>query len=176
VWCDDFDLDLARILPAAIAITDRIPASVVLRTFGHAADDGTLNHPAVWHTGHGLTAYFTLGAGRPAPLHCVTFDDVVACTFTDAIRDCWCHDYRIVVDGAEVWDGTDVFHRFMQPLLYHYRGWLPLHDLAVRRLEQQVCVSLAGATRRMHQAITKHARVLQPVPKESHEQTPNGDR
>jgi hypothetical protein len=46
----------------------------------------------------------------------------------------------------------------MQPLLYHYRGWLPLHDLAVRRLEQQVCVSLAGATRRMHQAITKHAR------------------
>jgi hypothetical protein len=157
MWCDAFDLDLAKIIPAAIVITDRIPPSVVLRTFGHVTD-GALNHPSVWHSAHGMTAFFTLGAGRPAPLHYVSFEAVVACTFTEAIRDCWGHDYRIVVDGAEVWDGVEVFRRWVQPLMHHHRGWIPLHPIAVRRLEQQVCASLATATRRIHMVVARHQR------------------
>jgi hypothetical protein len=163
VWCDTFDLDLARVLPEAIAIVARIPDRVELRTFGYTTD-GRLNHPMVWNTGHGSTAYFTLGSGRPAPPHYVTFDELVTCTFTEAIRDCWVHGYVIVVDGAEIWDGVEATRRWFQPLLYHHRRWIFLSGPALRRIEQQVCASLADATRRLERLVARRAPGPRPAP------------
>src|SRR5688572_28580488 len=107
MWCDGFDLDLPRVVPEAMQVVLSIPPTVTLRTFG-TVTGGRLNHPSCWNTRLGTTAFFTLDPhDRPAPAGDVApGDQVVVCTFAEAIRDAWVLSYVMVVDARVVWDMT----------------------------------------------------------------------
>ena len=159
MWCDDFDMDLPKVVPDAMPILARVPDSVILRTHGHEYE-GKLNHPTCWNTYGGLAAYFTLTPGPVGPVEgwrghgiapepCVTNNPIDACTFTEAIRECWCHDFMFVCDGTVIWDAQPAFRKLFEPLMYHVRGWRRLDEDRAARLRRQVCVQLTLATERM---------------------------
>ncbi len=163
MWCDDFDCDLPKVVPEAMPIVAQIPDSVILRTHSHLTD-GKLNHPSCWHTDLGVTAFFTLAGGYTgpslgwsfgsiAPPGYVTDSPIVACTFTEAVRDLWVHDLAMVVDGVLVWDAQKMWSAAFEPLMYHVRGWHTRTDAEAAEYRRRTCASLEVAVRRMQQLI-----------------------
>lgn len=162
MWCDDFDMDLPKVIPEAMPIIGAIPDSVVLRTIGHETD-GKLNHPCCWNHHLGAVAFFTLSEhDRPAlPFFVAGFGDhIVRCTFTEAVRDLWAHGLVMVVDGTVVWDAQRIGSRgAFDPLMSHVRGWHPLQADRVEVLKRRVIASLTAATDRMQRLVAERQRL-----------------
>jgi hypothetical protein len=146
MWCDDFDMDLPRVVPEALPILQRIPDSIVFRTHGHEWG-GKLNHPSCWNTYDGLAAFFTLDPTRdPAPSGYMTGDPIVSCTWTEAVRDAWCHDFLLVVDGDAIFDFMRLYRTAFEPLMYHVRGWRQVSPREVFHARRRVVRALTNIT------------------------------
>jgi hypothetical protein len=142
-WSDDFDTDLLRVIPRAADILDQVTAP--LWTYGHVTH-GRLNHPSVWGSQHGFTAYFgTDDSGTWKPDSFVSDGQLVQCTWTEVARDAWVHDYLAVVDYEPVWDANRHAGLFLK-LMYDLRGITKLPDGEADRLRGQVLASLIAAT------------------------------
>lgn len=132
MWCDDFDMDLPKVVPdARRALGDRL-ANLELTTYGNITN-GTLNHPAVWNHSLGMIAFFGRPGriGKPAPYY-VGGHHLVHCTLWEALRDAWCHDVVILFEGVPVWDGPGAWRHF-EKLMYHVRGWKTLPESEAMR-------------------------------------------
>lgn len=150
LWCDDFDADLPKLVPDAIDYLGDM-AGVKLRTRSKPTN-GRINCPSSWWTDHGLTAFFTTDRwGNPEPPGYVTFDPVVYCTFWEAVRDEWCHDAVMVVNGQFVWKSPG---DLMMQLMFDVRGWgEPLDEARRGAIQDHVRASLSAATERLRFAI-----------------------
>ena len=155
MWCDDFDLDLSKILPDTPEILGAT-ADVRLTTHG-GRWAGVLNHPSVWACGRGLQAFF--GFRRPVlPDGYSTDSPIVACSFLEAMRDCWAHHYSIVVEGRLIWNSCELYLDFDR-LMSHERGWRHLSSRGVKRSKARVRNSVRLATLRfgrLHGATLAH--------------------
>jgi hypothetical protein len=124
MWCDDFDMDLPKIIPSARALFEDI-ADVTVMTHGHETH-GALNHPTVWNHRLGMVSFF--GFKDPQkPVHFSTNDPIVTCTVWEAIRDLWCHSCTMILEGQPVLNSFEMqadFHRLMADR----RGWTPLRE------------------------------------------------
>lgn len=118
MWCDDFDCDLPKVVPGAReAIGDA--AGIQLCTHGKTTH-GRLNHPDVWNSYEGMVAFF--GFRTPAkPPSYVTVAPIVRCTFWEAVRDWWGHDFRMLVEGEEILPYGN--WRWLEPIMWSTRGW-----------------------------------------------------
>ncbi len=143
-WSDGFDMDLPAVLPTLDVVLGDT-ADTPLWTHG-GTTHGRLNHPAVWDA-----AYFgTDDTGGWRPDHYYTHHGLVACTWREATRDAWAHQYLLLVDGVAVWDTRSLWPVF-EALMYHRRGWRT-HD-RVPRLQQVVLESVAAATGRLRRVL-----------------------
>jgi len=119
MWCDDFDLDLLKVLPEAFQSLKPVK-DIKLFTHGHLTGE-KLDHPSVWNDNLGIIAYF--GFVNPCkPEGYWTNDPLVECTFEEAIRDCWCHHYAIILQRELIWDGNKLWPYF-ESIMWHTRGW-----------------------------------------------------
>lgn len=144
-WSDDFDMDLPKVIPGLDeALGDA--ADIRLWTYG-SESYGRLNHPSVWSTYDGTTAFFGTdrdGPWKPTDYH--TDHPIVECTWREAVRDAWPHRYRILVDWVRIWDTTRLSGTFTR-LMYDLRGWQPLPNGEADRLRGEVLASVIAATR-----------------------------
>lgn len=151
MWCDDFDMDLYRVLPEAREVLAPV-AATSLYTCSHTTY-GKINCPAAWDTGRGGNAcYFGLladGAGLPTwaslptvgpqPSGYTARDSVVECTFEEVVRDLWVHqqEFHVLV-------GKGQYHRIPMPkpscfdtLMAAIRGWdkppTPIREIQAAR-------------------------------------------
>jgi hypothetical protein len=147
LWCDDFDADLAKLVPGARDVLGPM-ADVELRTHSKPTN-GKINCPSAWWTDRGLTAFFATRGG-PAPAGYVTDDPIVSCTFWEAVRDEWCHDAAIVVDGRFVWKSPG---HLMVALMYDVRGWHTLTTEAKAEAITGVWKSLGKARARLQAVV-----------------------
>lgn len=128
-WSDDFDVDLLKVIPDLSELLGE-HRETTLFTHGHATF-GRLNHPACWNTHAGLAAFFGFtDAAKPAAYHCD--HPLVACTFEEAVRDCWVHDFVMIVENRMVLDGKRFWNDF-QPIMWHLRSRRPLSDVDLNR-------------------------------------------
>ena len=99
-WSDTFDGDLFKLVPQAEDILSPIAH---VKCWIHGGETlGRLNHPCVWNTFAGLTAYVTLREGcDPRPAGYITRDPLVECTIEELIRDVFVHCCVLRVDGQE---------------------------------------------------------------------------
>ena len=146
LWCDDFDADLPKVVPGALAALGDA-ADVELRTYCRPTND-RINCPASWHTDLGLTAYFsTPDFGQPQPLGYVTTkDELVPCTFWEVVRDEWIHESVVVVNRQWIWTPPG---RLRYDLMADLRGWTPLDDLKRAAIQRNVCAGLEAAAERL---------------------------
>lgn len=119
MWCDDFDVDLPKVVPGARQALGDV-ADVRLWTTGHETL-GALNSPTMWNTDLGLTALFFRTPRRPEAFY-YTKAPLLECTFWEAIRDMWVHAGAMLVDGRLIAD-TERWHRHFETLLWQTRGW-----------------------------------------------------
>lgn len=153
MWCDKFDADLCRVVPRAREVIAPV-AEVKLYTYGHTTE-GKLNGPAVWHGYPTMLAFFGFSPetiGKPEQYY--TDALVVECTFEEAMRDCWSHDYGIVIGGRIVWDSLALQTRFYD-LMFHFRGQKVLTDERLRQVQGAVLSTVVRAVRdfgKIHQA------------------------
>lgn len=142
MWCDDFDMDLLKVIPDAGKLLESV-GNVTLYTYGHSTD-GKLNHPSVWSSYNSMVALF--GFESPdKPDHYVTWDPVVKCTFEEAIRDCWCHRYAIVVGGRHIWNtDTPFMIQDFDIIMGHVRGYAA-DETEFRQAQERVRDSLVRA-------------------------------
>lgn len=140
-WSEDFDMDLLKILPG---LRDDISfiAGCPLYTFGSLSREGMFSHPAVWNSDVGMSALFFVDEpqlirdehGWVSIGGCVTDDPVCEITALDAIRDCWCHNYTLHLEGRRVIASSLRFYNsHFYPLMAFRRGWkeVPDHDRIV---------------------------------------------
>lgn len=139
MWCDNFDLDLYKVLPEAHEILAPVK-DVKLYTHGRKTH-GTLNGPSCWNHYLGLVAFFGFIPTHIKPEAFWTDSGVVACTFEEAVRDCWCHTYAVVLSvflpgrgpssgsghGSHcltIWNNSaPEMRRDFEILMYHTRKW-----------------------------------------------------
>ncbi len=146
-WSDDFDMDLLKIIPWTEEILGEAADVGLVTTC--IPTYGRINHPDCWNTKAGLTAFFGFESpARPEGFAAADYVGTVACSFLEATRDAWPHQYLILVEGQPVWDTQRLWPVF-QDLMFNLRGWrlLPEHRVAV--LLGQVERSLAGAAERL---------------------------
>lgn len=138
MWCDDFDMDLLKVLPETPSLIQ--PArNVVLLVNAHTTHD-TLNHPACFNTYEGLAAFFEVDTtngmdlalmsatgGSVAPAGYYTRDPIVRCTAMEAFRDWWPHHYGMLVNRRHVIRDRSHWSHF-ERLMYHRRGWHKAKD------------------------------------------------
>jgi hypothetical protein len=149
-WSDDFDTDLLKVIPDAAQVLAQVDTP--MWTYG-GTSHGRLNHPSVWQTHDGMTAYFgTDDSGHWKPESFWTDRPLVQCTWAEVARDAWVHHYRIVVDWVVVWDATRFQSTFMR-LMYDLRGQTPLPDSEADQLRGRVLASLIAATRDLQQLV-----------------------
>lgn len=166
MWCERFDGDLYRLVPEARAIVAPV-AGFPLVTNGRLTD-GALNHPSVWNHELGMIAWFAetdqapgwTGPGKVAPEVFWTHEPLVACTFEQAVRDCWVHHYAIVLVGTGsmnhaptvIWN-TSRMGWVLTDLLFHARGIRMMEPAAMEERRTIVTTSLAAAVARMKGAV-----------------------
>lgn len=133
MWCDDFDMDLPKVVPMARDALGAI-GDLELHTYGHVTN-GKLNHPSVWNSNVGSVAFF----GRPGrvgkPASYYTNSPLVPCTLWEALRDAWCHDIVILFEGTPVWGDT---WRQFEKLMWHTRGWRKLPEESADALRVEI--------------------------------------
>jgi hypothetical protein len=143
MWCDDFDMDLPKVIPGARNILGSL-ADTTVWTYGHLTD-GKLNHPTVWNDAIGMVAYF--GFRNPCkPEGCWTRDPLVRCTLWEAFRDLWVHGCVMVLEGRPVLDTHALWPQF-QELMGDLRGWRTLSPSArswQRRVVRRALVDAVG--------------------------------
>lgn len=117
-WSDDFDMDLPKVVPGTRDLLGDL-ADLVLFTHG-GSTHGRLNHPTVWNTEVGTTAFVGLQCPvKPAPY--VTMDPVVECTLWELVRDAWAHDYYVIFEGDTcIWIPQ---WQIFSELMNYTRGW-----------------------------------------------------
>ncbi|GGM53676.1 hypothetical protein ACFFX1_54745 [Dactylosporangium sucinum] len=153
-WADDFDADLLRVVPRAAGILVQVTAP--LWTYGHTSH-GRLNHPSVWASQHGYVAYFgTDNTGTWKPGSFSSNGQLVQCTWTEAARDAWVHNYVIAVDYQPIWDAARLVGTFAK-LMGDVRGRPKLPDVDADRLRGHVLASLIAATGQLQQHIAVRA-------------------
>lgn len=134
MWCDDFDMDLPKVVPAARKALGEI-GDLELHTYGHVTG-GKLNHPSVWNHSLGMVAFF----GRPGrvgkPASYYTNDPLVPCTLWEALRDAWCHNFVLLFENDPVWHGEQAWPIF-ERLMYHTRGWSKVTEREAEELRMQ---------------------------------------
>lgn len=151
-WSDDFDMDLLKVIPGVEELLGE-SASLSLYTHGHTTF-GRLNHPSVWNDYRGPVAFFGLHRNATTGLLGVkppgywTDEPIVECTFLEALRDCWPHTYRLVVEGAEVFDSFRLCPAF-EVLMFHIRGWKTVQEQSVERIQERVRRELTLARDRL---------------------------
>lgn len=147
MWCEGFDGDLLNVVPGAIvALGDAAEAPLLVNA---RASNGKLNHPSVWN---GAGAFFWT-PGRPEmgrPGGYSTDDPVVACTFGEAVRDCWSHTYLMNVNRQPVWQAK---WKPFERLMYDARGWTALADAERVLIGQSVRDSLTAAANRLRDVL-----------------------
>lgn len=151
-WADDFDMDLIKILPQTVDILGDT-ADIPLWTHGRTTN-GLLNHPSVWNTHTGPTAYFGLDdSGRWKPRSHYTDQPLMACTWLEAVRDAWPHTYVLCVNRVPVWD-TNALSSVFDSLMADLRGWYTLPANETDKLREQVADSLVEATAKLRALAT----------------------
>lgn len=149
MWCDDFDMDLPKVIPGVRdAVGDA--GDIVLFTYGHTTH-GTLNHPSVWNTGEGTIAFF--GFTSPAaPGGFATSSPVVECTGWEFFRDLWVHGTAAYVERFLVWKSEDLEADF-ENIMWNVRGWGDAASRAGQRRrrmgELRTLISIRQAARRL---------------------------
>lgn len=114
-WSDDFDLDLPKLVPGARGLLGDI-ADLSLVTHGHPdRRHGNLNHPCVWNEWVGDTASVVAFFGfrnsaKPVPNW--TDAPPIRCTAWEAFRDCWPHNFVLMVEMKPVWDRPALSREF----------------------------------------------------------------
>lgn len=132
MWCDEHEVDLLRLLPEAQEIIGDL-ANIELFTHG-GMTDGTIDHAMTWNTGAGATAYY--GFFHPAnPESCRATKGVVSCSFLEAVRDAWCCQYALCVEGTVVWNAQTRIQDYSILFLYG-RGRMPVYELAAQARER----------------------------------------
>ncbi len=145
-WSDDFDMDLLKVLPDTEEILGRT-AGVALYTYGHTSYD-RLNHPAVWNDYAGTVAFFgTTPSGFKDDCYSPS-SGLVECTFLEAVRDAWPHNYRLLINRQQVWD-TERLMPLFDALMYHRRGWRRVADSEEQLLVGRLRKSLSAAVQRL---------------------------
>lgn len=119
-WSDNFDMDLPKIFSGAREILGDL-ADVQMWTGGRPDANGRLNLPACWNMDNGLTAFFGFhNTGRDESyFYC---RDRVRCTAWEAFRDCWAHQFVMVVERRVIWDGSKLWSPF-ETIMWNMRGW-----------------------------------------------------
>lgn len=145
-WSDDFDMDLLKILPELREQTAFI-AGCPLYTYGSLSEHGVFAHPAVWNSDCGMSALFFVDEPQLArDAHglvriggCVTDDPVCEIIALDAIRDCWCHNYTLHLEGRRVIEASTAFYNsHFAPLMAHRRGYGNLPQSSIDRIAHEV--------------------------------------
>lgn len=157
MWCDNFDLDLYKVLPEAQEILAQV-ADVKLYTHGDQKD-GALNHPSCWNYYLGMVAFFGFIPTHIKPESFYTDKEVVACTFEQAVRDCWPHNYTVLlsvfVPGqagqiVPIWStGTVEMKNHFYTILKFTRKWGDVPNEEVFRAKSRVLDSLRSAAGRL---------------------------
>jgi hypothetical protein len=127
MWCDDFDADLPKVVPAARSALGNV-GDMMLRTHAGVTANGVMSHPTVWHHDFGMVALFwpaSQPTSKPAAYY--TADPVVDLTLWEAIRDAWVHGYVIVLEDVVVFNGEDA-HEHFDTLMWHVRKWPGVSD------------------------------------------------
>lgn len=141
MWCDDFDMDLPKVIPDAETLLGDM-AGVTLFTHGNLTH-GTLNHPTVWNHDLGLVAFFGFAEPRkPAAFY--TNKPLVECTFLEAVRDAWAHSFVMLVEGQPVLDAAALWPHF-ENIMWRTRGWAGHEEAPVATAEAAVRIALARA-------------------------------
>jgi hypothetical protein len=148
MWCDDFDMDLYKVLPDAKRLLEPV-ANLRLYTTGHMTD-GALNHPSTW----GIRAYFGFRLSEELPARgCQpeghwTDSPVIGCTVEEAFRDVWPHTLIMIVEGYEVWNAHALWTQF-ERLMSSLRGWQQ-YDAELLDMDRKwVLCSIGEAARRI---------------------------
>jgi len=145
MWCDNFDMDLYKVIPDAKRIIEPTKG-IHLFTHGHFYE-GKLNHPSVWNGYHGIMAFF--GFHDPAkPGEYWTDAPIIECTWEEVVRDAWCHSYIILVELRPIWS-TCLLQREFEDIMRHIRGWDKDSPRNIKDAKQKVLVSLDKACWRL---------------------------
>lgn len=143
-WSDDFDMDLPKVLPDWKECLGEA-ASIELRTHG-GLSHGKLNHPSVWNSPDGMTAFCGLFLDAAKPDLYSTDRPLVSCTFAELVRDVWVHQCLVRVQGIAVIDTQPLLHVFDQ-LMWHVRKYTELPEQTVIKHLNKVrtLLKMAGA-------------------------------
>ncbi|MFC3074961.1 hypothetical protein [Shinella pollutisoli] len=149
MWCDDFDMDLPKVVPGAREAVGAA-GEIVLFTHGHTTHDA-LNSPTCWNHDDGLVAFAGFASPRkPAPYW--TRDPIVRCTGWEMFRDLWCHGCMLLVEGERVWNSQRLWPDF-EAIMWNVRGWGDVSSLAAHRrrrmAELRALISIRRAARRL---------------------------
>lgn len=120
-WSDDFDMDLLKVLPK----TEPLLATVERPLYVHGGESfGRLNHPTVWNSDGGFVSFFSFHPNVPnKPPSYWTSEQIRECTWEEAVRDWWPHQYLLTIDGKSILPGQDQIWPKFQTLMYALRGW-----------------------------------------------------
>ena len=154
MWYDTFDGDLFKLYPLAEKVIGKL-GDVALFTHGsYWKDTRTLGHPSTWNSYHGSVAFF--GFQTPAkPASYWTDNPIVACTFEQALRDAWVHNYIIYVQQQPIWNGFEM-RNTMQKLLFDTRGIFKLDPAEKDAFLLQVDTSILHACWRFDTVAQKY--------------------
>lgn len=121
MWCDGFDADLPKVVPAARAALGPV-GDLMLQTHAGLASNGMMSHPAVWNTDRGCAAIFWRPGRYAKPSSYYTRDPVVDLTLWEALRDAWVHTYVLLIENVPVFDAYDG-HKHFEVLMWDVRDW-----------------------------------------------------
>lgn len=142
MWYDSFDGDLFKLYPIAKNLIGNL-GDVPLFTHGsHWREEKTLGHPAVWNGYDGMQAFFGFKTPAKPPSHW-TDNPIIGCTFEQAVRDAWCHDYILFVEREKIWNAFEL-QTVMMDLLFDARG---THKLSAQAKEERLMLVDASLCR-----------------------------
>lgn len=150
-WADVFDMDLPRVLPDLDKLLGDT-ADVRLWTYG-GTSHGRINHPSMWNSEYGMTAYFGLDdSGDWKPVGYITGGDMVECTWREVVRDVWVHQCLVLVNLHPVLNTTRLEREFWG-LMDHRRGIRVQPSLQVLDMVKAVATEVWAASQRLHNLV-----------------------
>lgn len=153
MWCDDFDMDLPKVIPGAREAVGEL-GDILLWTSGRPDANGVLNHPSVWNHDDGMIAFF--GFREVNKPEGYVGDGYVRCTVWEALRDAWSHHYIMLVERRAIWD-TGALWKDFEHIMWCERGWGDLTPRQADDARSQVLSSLRQAVERLTPLTLEHA-------------------